>query len=471
MKNGTSLFLLSAVLGVVVCSCERGKKIDAAASQAAADSSALSALKDAYMYGYPLVVMNESMKAMTNVEKPISSGRILAPLNQIVNAQNFPDDKFRDVVRPNCDTYYSSAWVNLKDNPMLLSLPDTRGRYALFPILDAWTNVFASPGKRTTGTAAQQYLLAGPEWKGEAPENTEVLHAPTDLVWIIGRVQVNSALDGRTAVKSLQDKISLEPFNNAAARAVRPVDKDAPLKAPNDIVTGMPAADYFNQLARLMVENPPPAADSAILRRMARVGITPGSGFDTSVLPAAVMDSLSTIPAWAKRLMLTSGLLHAEAVNGWVVNKGLGNYGTNYAFRAGVAYGGLGANLDADAIYPASLTDADGEAYDGSKYKYVLHFDANELPPAKAFWSLTMYDADGFMCANPINRFAIGDRDKLVKNKDGSLDILIQHDKPASTSNWLPAPRGPFNLLMRIYWPDDKILNGQWMPAGVKKVG
>ena len=129
-----------------------------------------------------------------------------------------------------------------------------------------------------------------------------------------------------------------------------------------------------------------------------------------------------------------------------------------------------GANLDADAVYPAALTDADGDPFDGSKHKYVLHFDADKLPPAKAFWSLTMYDADGFMCANPINRFAIGDRDKLMKNKDGSIDILIQNDKPSSITNWLPAPKAPFNLLLRIYWPDEKVVNGQWTPSGVKKV-
>ena len=136
-----------------------------------------------------------------------------------------------------------------------------------------------------------------------------------------------------------------------------------------------------------------------------------------------------------------------------------------------IAYNGLGANLDADAIYPASSTDADGEAYDGSKHTYVLHFDKGETPPSNAFWSLTMYNNEGFLCANPINRFAIGDRNPLKKNADGSVDIHIQKDSPGKDKedNWLPAPNGPFNLLLRVYWPKEEMLNGNWVPPGVKK--
>jgi hypothetical protein len=203
---------------------------------------------------------------------------------------------------------------------------------------------------------------------------------------------------------------------------------------------------------------------------IAPLGIAPGATFDSTQFSSTLRDSLLNLPRWGRLTMLHSGLGGGRMIEGWGINKGLGSYGTNYKFRAGVAYNGLGANLDADAVYPAALTDADGDPFDGSKHKYVLHFDADKLPPAKAFWSLTMYDADGFMCANPINRFAIGDRDKLMKNKDGSIDILIQNDKPSSITNWLPAPKAPFNLLLRIYWPDEKVVNGQWTPSGVKKV-
>jgi hypothetical protein len=452
----------------VLTSCERSRH-DAAVAAVNADSINLALLKEAYLYGYPLMVMNATMETMTKVDKPVNSDRLLAPVNQLVNAVTFPDDKFRDVVRANCDTYYTMGWLNLKNNTIKLTLPDTKGRYYLFPLLDAWTNVFASPGKRTSGTGAQQYLITPSGWKGEVPAGVTVIESPTNLVWMIGRVQVNSKHDGSTIVKAIQNGITLEPSTKADGPAAGSNPSGTPIP-PNDIVTGMSAAQYFSLLNKLMVDNPPAPADSAFLKSIVRLGIAPGATFDSTQFSSALRDSLLTLPQWGKTIMLNSGLGGKQLVEGWAINKGLGSYGTNYQFRAGVAYNGLGANLDADAVYPAAVTDADGDPFDGSKHKYVLHFDADKLPPAKAFWSLTMYDADGFMCPNPINRFTIGDRDKLLKNKDGSIDIYIQNDKPSSTNNWLPAPEGPFNLLLRIYWPDEKVINGQWMPSGIKKV-
>jgi len=336
-------------------------------------------------------------------------------------------------------------------------------------MLDAWTNVFASPGKRTSGTNAQELLIVPPGWKGSAPQGASIVEAPTNLVWIIGRVQVNSRQDGSTVVKGIQDGIKLESLSGNPPSVKAPNVNMKPM-APNDIVTNMTTAQYFAALNKLMLDNPPSAADSSLLKKIAPLGIAPGAVFDSTKFSSAVLDSLKELPQWGKELMLRSGLNGGKEIAGWVINKGLGSYGTGYMFRAGVAYNGLGANLDADAVYPASRTDDDGDAFDGSKHKYVLHFDADKLPPAKAFWSLTMYDAEGFMCANPINRFTIGDRDKLVKNKDGSVDILIQNDKPSATSNWLPAPKASFNLLLRLYWPDEKAANGQWTPPGVNKV-
>jgi hypothetical protein len=469
MSNKLILILALAGVSAFLCSCQSGTGRSDDKHSLNSDSVTISLLKEAYLYGYPLVVMHTSMRVMTNVEKPVSGARLLAPVNQIANATTFPDDKFRDVVRANCDTYYTMGWLNLKDGPMVLNLPDTKGRYYLFPMLDAWTNVFASPGKRTTGTGAQQFVIAAPGWHDEVPAGMTLIQAPTDLVWVIGRVQVNSARDGSTIVKSIQDGISLKPLAPGTSKAGT-VDPTIPAKSPNDIVAEMSGTEYFKLLNSLMVNNPPPPADSAILKRLKEAGISPGADFGATKFSAVVTDSLQALPMWGKKALSSAGLTGATPVNGWNVNKNLGSYGTNYLFRAGVAFGGLGANLDADAIYPASLTDVDGDAYDGSKYKYILHFDADKLPPAKAFWSLTMYDGDGFMCANPINRFAIGDRDNLEKNKDGSVDILIQHDKPKSTRNWLPAPDGPFNLLMRIYWPDERMTSGQWSPPGVAKV-
>ena len=341
-------------------------------------------------------------------------------------------------------------------------------------MLDAWTNVFFSPGKRTTGTETQTYLITGPGWKGEVPVDMKQVKSPTNIVWLIGRIQVNSAKDGATTVKKIQDGIKLVPLSSWGKPYTAPagkIDPSIPQKTPNDIVLDMPVADYFNLLNKLMVDNPPAPTDTAMMRKLAPLGIAPGETFDFSKLPSAVKDSINSIPAKAKISMMENGLAASKPINGWSVPVGLGDYKTNYAFRAGVAFGGLGANLDADAIYPVSLTDDNGNPYDGSKHNYVWHIDAGNTPPANAFWSLTMYDNDGFLCTNPLNRFAIGDRNPLKKNADGSIDIYIQHESPGKDkeSNWLPAPNGSFNLLLRVYWPKEEMINGTWKAPGVKK--
>lgn len=438
------------------------------------DQQIIQTLKEAYEFGFPLMVMYATQQVGTNVEEVNNTGRIAAPINQVSSATQFPDDKFRDVVRPNNDTYYSAASIDLKSEPLVLQIPNTYGRYALFPMLDAWTNVFFSPGKRTTGTETQTYLITGPGWKGEVPVDMKQVKSPTNIVWLIGRIQVNSAKDGATTVKKIQDGIKLVPLSSWGKPYTAPagkIDPSIPQKTPNDIVLDMPVADYFNLLNKLMVDNPPAPTDTAMMRKLAPLGIAPGETFDFSKLPSAVKDSINSIPAKAKISMMENGLAASKPINGWSVPVGLGDYKTNYAFRAGVAFGGLGANLDADAIYPVSLTDDNGNPYDGSKHNYVWHIDAGNTPPANAFWSLTMYDNDGFLCTNPLNRFAIGDRNPLKKNADGSIDIYIQHESPGKDkeSNWLPAPNGSFNLLLRVYWPKEEMINGTWKAPGVKK--
>ena len=471
-----ALFVALFPIAIGIMSCNQAQKSPSVVNAGAAmsDEQIIQAVRDAYIFGYPLVVMNASQRVMTNVEKASNEGgRVAAPVNQLVSANFFPDDKFRDVVRANNDTYYTSAWLDLYE-PFVLELPNTNGRYYLFPMLDAWTNVFFSPGKRTTGTNAQTYLITPPGWTGEVPKEMQQVKSPTHTVWIIGRTQVNSAQDGATTVKQIQEKYQMKPLS-AYGKAYTPpagkIDPSVPKKAPNDIVTDMPISDYFNLMNKLMVDNPPAVADSEFLKKLVPLGIVPGSTFDVSKSSQTVQDTIKTIPTWAKNYLSQNGLSHNKPVNGWSVGKGLGSYDTDYMFRALVAYNGLGANLDADAIYPASSTDADGEAYDGSMQKYVLHFDKGETPPSNAFWSLTMYNSEGFLCANPINRFAIGDRNSLKQNADGSVDIYIQKDNPGKNKadNWLPAPNGPFNLLLRVYWPREEMMNGSWVPPGVKK--
>ena len=461
---------LAAVIATVVLSLTACKK---ETPDEAADLRRDTA-KDAYVYGYPLVLMDVTRALMTNV--PSSSG-VGAPMGQFANARAFPDATFVDVVSPNADTLYSSAWLDLKQEPVVLSVPDTHGLYYLMPMLDAWTNVFASPGKRTTGTAKGDYAITGPGWSGTLPAGVKEIKSPTNMVWILGRTQTNGKAD-YAAVHAIQDKYSLTPLS-AWGRAYTPpatvpIDPKIDMKAaPVDTVAAMDAETFFNRLAMLMKDNPPPAADAPMVARLSSIGVVPGQPFhlnrngDGVGIPDGVDDGKKRV------VELGHDPGNTKLVNGWLLAAGdRGTYGTNYRVRAGVAWVGLGTNLPADAVYPMARIDGDGNPLNGG-YKYVVHFDKGQTPPANAFWSLTMYNAKQAFVANPIDRFAIGDRDKMKFNRDGSLDIYIQHDSPGreKESNWLPADAGDFNVILRIYWPGESVLNGTWTPPPVKKVG
>ncbi len=466
--------LLSLMLIFLCVACGKQKQNDDTTAVAGGENDAeiIQIAKEAYIYGYPLVLMDASKKVMTNAFTANSKN---PAVNQIQSLNEFPDDKFHDVVKPNADTYYSMAWLDLGKEPLVLKAPNTNGRYYLLPMLDAWTNVFASPGKRTTGTAEKTFLITGPNWNGTVPAGMEQLKSPTDMAWVIGRTQVNSKEDGATAVKKIQQNITLTPLSAYGKPYTGPKAVNDPSVSkipPAQFVKEMSVDAFFTKLNELMVANPATPADAEIVAKMKKIGLEPGKPFDVSKFSGALQDSLKAIPATTNKYIAEMSAKTAKPVNGWHINRGLGDYKTNYVTRAVIAMGGLGANLDADAIYPMSTTDAAGEKYDGSKYKYVLHFDAGKLPPVNAFWSLTMYGMDDFMVANPINRFAIGDRNNLKKNADGSIDIYIQKDNPGKDkeNNWLPAPNAQFQLAMRLYWPKEEVIKGNWTPTAVVKV-
>ena len=466
-------YLLSLMIVFLFVACGKQKQNDDATTALTTENDAeiIQIAKDAYIYGYPLVIMDASKKVMTNAFSPNSKN---AAVNQIQRKEEFPDDKFHDVVKPNADTYYTFAWIDLSAEPLVLKTPNTNGRYFLLPILDAWTNVFASPGKRTTGTAEKTFLITGPAWKGTVPNGMEQLKSPTSMGWLIGRTQVNSKKDGATIVKKIQEGITLTPFSAYGKTYTPPKainDPNVPKTPPVQFVKEMSIDAFFSKLNELMVANPASPDDVEMVAKMKKIGLEPGKPFDISKFSATVQDSLKAVPVWANKYIAELATKSKKPVNGWIINHGLGEYKTNYEVRAMVAMLGLGANLDADAIYPMTLVDSDGEKYDGSKHNYIMHFDAGKLPPVNAFWSLTMYGADDFMVANPINRFAIGDRNNLKKNADGSVDIYIQKNNPGKDkeNNWLPAPNAQFQLTMRLYWPKEEAIKGNWVPSAVKK--
>jgi hypothetical protein len=431
--------------------------------------------KDAYVFGYPLVLMDVTRTRLTNVPHPMGSA---APVNQFASLKAFPDATFTDVVSPNADTLYTQAWLDVGKEPMVLSVPDTHGRYYLMPMLDAWTNVFASPGKRTTGTGKGNFVIRGPHWSGSLPPGLKEIKSPTDMVWIIGRTQANGKADF-PAVNAIQAKYKLTPLSAwgkpYTPPANVPTDPNLDMKtSPVEKVAAMDAVTFFTRLAKLMKDNSPAAADTPIVERMAATGVVAGQPFDINKSgPDAAKAFADGVDDGKKRVIeLGHNPGNGKMVNGWMlVTSDIGSYGTNYDARAGIAWTGLGANIPADAFYPLARVDGDGNPLRGEN-KYLIHFDKGELPPVNAFWSLTAYTAKQTFVANPINRYAIGDRDKMKFNPDGSLDIYLQHDSPGKDkeSNWLPADSGSFNVALRMYWPKDAALSGAWTPPPIKKV-
>lgn len=418
--------------------------------------------------------MDVSRRQLTNIEPGKMPGR--GPMNSFTHMRAFPAAEFREVVRPNFDTLYSSAWVDLTKEPVVISAPDTDGRYYLLPMLDMWSDVFAVPGKRTSGTKAANFALVPPSFQGQLPTDVERISAPTPYVWIIGRTQTNGQKD-YDAVHKIQDGYKITPLSQWPGPAKPPpveIDASVDMKTPPLLqVNTTPAEKYFAYGAELMKVNSPHITDWSSLARFERIGLVAGKSFDASALSPEVRSALARGAAAGLKLMQQKVPTLARIANGWQMNTDtMGVYGNYYLKRAIVAMVGLGANQPEDAIYPLNVGDAEGKPMTADQ-KYVLHFGQSELPPVSAFWSVTMYDADGYQVANPINRFAIGDRDSLKYNDDGSLDIYIQAESPGADkeSNWLPAPKsGHLGVTMRLYAPKPQALDGRWNPPAIKRI-
>lgn len=419
---------------------------------------------EAYVYLYPLVMMDVTRRQTVAVPADVKPG--YGPPNQFHHLRAFPPADFRAVVRPNFDTLYSNAWLDLTAGPVHLHVSDTADRYFMLPLMDMWTDVFATIGQRTTGTGDQDYLVVGPGHEGEPTAGVTVLRSPTPYVWVIGRTQTNGPAD-YDAVHKVQDGYILTALNPAEHAPDPDVDVETDALT---LVNKLSAVEFFSQAARALAANPPHAADFSVLARIAHLGIVPGREFDPGRFDPDGLAHIEDSVSGARTAILGSMSSFGTAANGWRTSTDtMGVYGNSYFKRAVVAAGGLGANPPEDAVYPVLASDADGAPVVGEK-NYVLHFDADALPPAGAFWSVTMYDGEGFQAANELNRFALGDRDPLTYNADGSLDIYISHRSPGPDrqANWLPAPLGPLGITMRLYAPASEALDGRWNPPPVR---
>ena len=420
---------------------------------------------EAYIYGFPLVIMDLTRTSLAQAG---------APADPLQRVRALPEARFRGVVRPNVDTLYSSAFIDMDRGPWLFEMPAQAQRYTVMPFMDAWTNVFASPGTRTLGDAGGRFLLAGPHWRGTVPDGLQLLRAPTRMVWLIGRTETRGTGD-YPVVHRLQDALVLRPLNFDAGRAdhtgtaAAPLTTPRPAIAPIDAMRQMPVQDFFDRLAMLMVDNPPGPTDAPMVARLARLGIAAGQPPRWGPLERGAV-ALGRAIAERK---VQHALDRRATRNGWITPPAiLGKYGAAYDIRAVVAMIGLGANLPVDAMYPSTRVDGQGQALNGS-HRYRLHFDSAQLPPVDAFWSLTAYGDDDFFIDNTLNRYARSSHDPLLRNADGSLDLFVQADPPPpeQQANWLPVKASaPFQLTLRLYRPRAAALDGRWGPPPLKRL-
>jgi hypothetical protein len=474
-RNGKGVYraagvFASVVFCLVIISCQQeGKKVEAPGIE-----QAVSDAIDVYIYGYPLVTMDLTRKVMTNYAT-VQGAR--GPMGQIIKLRSYPAVEDHAVTAPNADTLYTTAWIDVSKEPWVFSIPGMGDRYYLMPMLDGWTDVFEVPGRRTTGGKAQKYAITGPGWTGNLPEGVTEYKSPTGLVWILGRIYCTGTPEDYAKVHALQDKFSLVPLSSYG-KPYTPVpgevDNALDMKtSTRDQVDALGVNEYFSYLAKLMKTNPPAAEDTAMVAKMARIGVVPGQDFEPGKLGAFDKEAIKTVPRLAQLKILEGFKKAAVPVNGWMyLTKNIGVYGTDYLQRAFVTAIGLGANRPQDAIYPTSEKDAEGKEYDGTK-KYIMHFDKGQFPPVNGFWSLTMYDKDMFFVPNPLHRYTLSSRNKFVTSADGSVDLYLQSDSPgkAMEANWLPAPKARFIPMLRLYWPKEtppSIIDGTWKPPAIK---
>jgi hypothetical protein len=477
--NSTRRAVLCAALFALIC---LAGVPSFAQSAAVTPEEAHSIAVDAYIYFYPLISADVTRVYSTNIEP--NKEPLKGPMNTFANAPAYPAGDNKLVVRVNFDTLYSFAYLDLTKEPMVVSSPDTHGRYFLLPMLDLWTDVFASPGWRTTGTQAQTFLIAPLGWHPDhrdrvieelnLPKDTQLIDAPTPYTIILGRTKTDGPSD-YDAVHKIQAGYKVTPLSQwgkppkpVTVRIDPNIDMKTPPKAQVDALS---ADRYFSYAAELLKANPPHLTDEPMIAQLKKIGFERGKSFDLNKADPTIRDAVMSAPEDAQKLMAWALPTMARVENGWQMNTTvMGVYGNYYLKRALVAAIGLGANIPEDAIYPLNLADGAGKPLDGAN-KYTLHFDKASLPPVNAFWSVTLYDSEGYQVSNALNRFAVSSWMPFKYNSDGSLDLYFQNETPGldKEANWLPAPKAAFNLTMRLYAPKSDALTGKWNPPPVMK--
>ena len=450
MRTPLAVVLLAAVMAAVAAA-PASAAVDVSAlgaTEQAQHDAAVSIGKDAYTYGFPLVDFLRIRKTGTSVTAP--DGKGAAPLNVLGNVRRFAKASDRTVVAPNVDTLYSIAQLDLGRQPVILKVPKMGSRYWTFEFIDPWTNVIGYIGKRVSGARGGTWAIT---WKGapkrHLPRGVRTFASPYRRVWVVGRTLVNGPSDLKAAQRA-QSRYLLRPLSRYLTGAGDHTPATGVTKATQaPVLTG---TAFLDALGTAMAQNPPPARDAAMLARLATAGIAPGKKVSTDGLPQHVLDGLAEgvmaaeadLSPAARADVIKVALAHG----GWYTPAAkVGRFGTDYVLRARAAKLGIGINTPEESMYPTALTDADGNALNGA-HSYRLTFPKGQTPPNRAFWSITMYDSDGYLVDDPSHIYAVGSsHGKLAHKPDGSTVVVVSRTRPTEAAvNWLPSPAAGFRL-------------------------
>jgi hypothetical protein len=428
--------------------------------------------RDAFVFGFPLLLMAGAMRGDGSSTAPEDG---LGP-NRFVHATRFARPDFRAIVGADPHTLYSVAWLDLSDGPVRVELPDVGDRPYLIPLLDAWSNVFASLGPRAEGSLNGACLIVNPDWSGDLPDDLRRIEAPTRHVWAICHMQAHKHDDLETA-RALQRGLRIAPLQGGAGVDSGDIQAESTTlsleeldRRPHGSLMELSAERFLGELAVEMGINPPWNGDGEILARLAGIGLLPGGPFDWATLPGEVREAIEVGVETGKEEVGTPPAPEQEE-NGWKSFQHVRrDFGADYLRRARVANFALGLAHPEDALFPFTAVDEDGNRLNGA-HRYVLRFEREDPPPVAAVWSLALYDMDQLFVSNSIDRYALGSRDELDLSPDGSVEITIQREPPpGSDANWLPTPEGDFSLMLHLYRPSESVLDGSWTIPPVRRV-
>jgi hypothetical protein len=420
---------------------------------------------DAFVFGFPLLLMAGAMRGVNGS----ISHKGAAPPNRFAHAPRFPGPGFRAIVGAHPETLYSVAWLDLSSGPVSLKMPDVESRCYLLSLLDAWSNLFASLGPRT-GAPRDGYVITGPDWSGELPEDLPHLRAPTRHAWAICHLHADEDddLESARAIQHVLELVPLTAPDEPSDAEVEPIELGNVGRSPHRRLMEISAEQFLGELAVEMAINPPHDGDEGILADLSKIGLRPGRSFGWPALPREVREAVEVGVESGKRAIEDPPPSREE--NGWQhFQHDRDEVEVDYLRRAQIANFALGLANPEDAIFPLTAVDEEGNRLNGA-HRYVLRFESGALPTVGALWSLALYDMDQLFVENPLDRYALGSRDDLRLGPDGSLEIVLQHQRPDNVANWLPAPEGDFNLMLHMYWPSQRVLDGSWTIPPVRRV-